>query len=40
MAIDARFAKWGLGLFIFGVFLTFLAFDTVRRALDTVPAAA
>ena len=23
MAIGARFAKWGLGLFIFGVFLTF-----------------
>jgi hypothetical protein len=23
MAVGARFAKWGLGLFIFGVFLTF-----------------
>jgi hypothetical protein len=23
MATGARFAKWGLGLFIFGVFLTF-----------------
>jgi hypothetical protein len=23
MAAGARFAKWGLGLFIFGVFLTF-----------------
>ena len=23
MAMGARFAKWGLGLFIFGVFLTF-----------------
>jgi len=23
MNIGARFAKWGLGLFIFGVFLTF-----------------
>ena len=23
MQIGARFAKWGLGLFIFGVFLTF-----------------
>ena len=23
MAMGVRFAKWGLGLFIFGVFLTF-----------------
>jgi hypothetical protein len=23
MAIGARFTKWGLGLFLFGVFLTF-----------------
>ncbi len=23
MTIGARFAKWGLGLFLFGVFLTF-----------------
>ena len=39
MAIGARFAKWGLGLFVFGIFLTFgiIAHYCVGASVDNGP---
>ena len=39
MAMGARFAKWGLGLFVFGIFLTFgiIAHYCVGASADNGP---
>jgi hypothetical protein len=39
MAMGARFAKWGLGLFVFGIFLTFgiIAHYCVGASVDNGP---